>query len=260
MESLIIGIILMFNSFFTTYQMVEPPPIVSKDVQLVQDSYKELQDKPLSTYSNNEISFDNIAVSLPDPLKTEIEAPIIFDEYKTPDSPKKDTKIKEEPILNLKLPNTPTKVTSFNGKEGYAKTMYQYLYKALEDNGIDGDTWAPVLVAHTSIESGWGNKFSRENNNFGGIKGKGSKVVSTNEWSPSRGYYPIKDTFKSYPSIQAFADDYVKKLKNTFKAFEGTPNDYLRNIKKRGYFTAPLSDYQRLLNGRLASINKLLKN
>lgn len=148
----------------------------------------------------------------------------------------------------------------FGSNRDYAQTMYQYLYDALENNGIDGSTWAPILTAHTSIESGWGNKFSRENNNFGGIKGKGSKTVSTREWSPTKGYYTIKDTFKSYPSVEAFADDYVKMLKNKFKAFDGTPGDYLRNIRKHGYFTASLSDYQRIFNGRLNNINTLLNS
>lgn len=156
--------------------------------------------------------------------------------------------------------NSNKQMASFKSHKEYAKTMYQYLYKALEDNGIDGSIWAPILTAHTSIESGWGNKFSRDNNNFGGIKGKGSGSVKTKEWSPTKGYYYITDSFKSYPSIQAFADDYVRMLKNKFKAFDGTPNDYLKNIRRHGYFTANLSDYQKLFNGRLNNINKLLNN
>lgn len=377
MKSLI-GIILMFNSLFTTYEMVEPPPIVSEDTKIVQQNYKQfLQTKPLTDYRGMpSISFDSISSQSSDPLKAEPEAPIVFDEFNTPDPPQSSTNniidlarsfvgtkytwggtspssgfdcsgllhyvfkqngidlprstteifksgtevpslsdaqvgdiictpgqgatgkhvkiiskiedgqiwtieakgqkagIIESPLTktdNIKtirrisssvpsLSNTQSSIASFSSNADYAKTMYQYLYKALEDNGIDGSTWAPILTAHTSIESGWGNKFSRENNNFGGIKGKGSAVVSTKEWSPSRGYYTIKDTFKSYPSIQAFADDYVKKLKNKFKAFDGTPAEYLSNIRKHGYFTASLSDYQRMFNGRLNNINNLLNS
>lgn len=370
----------MFNNLFTTYEMIESPPIVSEDTKLVQQNYTQfLQTKPLTDYGiNSGTSFDAITSGQPDPLKTEAEAPVLFDEFKTPDtiqnpanniidlarsfvgtkytwggsspnsgfdcsgllhyvfkqngidlprntagifkfgtevpsleeaqvgdiictpgrgSTGKHVKIiskiedgqiwtieakgqkdgiVESPLTKtnnistirrvaLSTPNIPgiqsrSTISSFSDNEDYAKTMYQYLYQALEDNGIDGATWAPILTAHTSIESGWGNKFSRENNNFGGIKGKGSAVVSTKEWSPSKGYYTIKDTFKSYPSIQAFADDYVKKLKNKFKAFDGTPADYLRNIRKHGYFTASLSDYQRIFNGRLNNVNKLLNS
>ena len=367
----------MFNNLFTTYEMIEPPPIVSDNAKIVQQNYKQfLQTKPLADYGSDlGVSFDNISSNAQDPLKPEPEAPVLFDEFKTPDTTQSTTNgiidlarqfvgskytwggsspssgfdcsgllhyvfkqnginiprntdgifkygtevpslesaqvgdiictpgrgatgkhvkiiskiedgqiwtieakgqkdgIIESPLTktdnirtirrisqNPAISGVQSHIVSFSDKGDYAKTMYQYLYQALEDNGIDGDTWAPILTAHTSIESGWGNKFSRENNNFGGIKGKGSKVVSTKEWSPSRGYYTIKDTFKSYPSIQAFADDYVKKLKNRFKAFDGTPSDYLRNIKKNGYFTASLSDYQRIFNGRLNDVNKLLNS
>lgn len=362
----------MFNSLFTTYQSVSPPPVLSEDTKLVEQNYnKFLQTTPLTnSETNNEVSFDQISSST-DPLKATPEAPILFDEIKSQDkapditsniinlarsfvggkytwggsSPKSGfdcsgllhyvfkqngidlprsttdifkfgsevsslneaqvgdiictpgqgatgkhvkiiSKIEDGQIWTIEAkgqkagivetPLTKTNnirtirritqsgaipsqtITSFKNNKDYAKTMYQHLYTALENNGIDGSTWAPILTAHTSIESGWGNKFSREINNFGGIKGKGSRVVSTKEWSPSRGYYTIKDTFKSYPSIQAFADDYVKRLKNQFKAFDGSPADYLRNIRKHGYFTASLSEYQRLLDGRLQNINNLL--
>lgn len=368
----------MFNSLFTTYEMVEPPPIVSEDTQLVQQNYKQfLQTKPVTDYRGpSGISFDNITSKPSDPLKTEAEAPVVLDEFKSPDdtpditsniielarsfvggkytwggtSPSSGfdcsgllhyvfkqngidlprntagifefgtevpslesaqvgdiictpgrgatgkhvkiiSKIEDGQIWTIEakgqkdgIVETPLTKTdniktirriqqstpylqsiqantiSFGSNKDYAKTMYQYLYRALEDNGIDGSTWAPILTAHTSIESGWGNKFSRENNNFGGIKGKGSRVVSTREWSPTKGYYTIKDTFKSYPSIEAFADDYVKKLKNKFKAFDGAPGDYLKNIRKHGYFTASLADYQRMFNGRLNNINTLLNS
>lgn len=136
--------------------------------------------------------------------------------------------------------------------------MYRYLHTALENNGINGDMWAPVLVAQTSIESNWGNEFSRKNNNFAGIKGKGSGLVETREWDPKKGYYTIRDSFKSYPSVEAFADDYVKRLKNRFKAFDGTPEEFSKNIRSRGYFTAKLEDYQRMMNNRLNDVIKLL--
>ena len=245
----------MFNSLFTTYEAIEPPSVVNEDTKLVQQNYKQfLQTSSAPNYGNTPtISFDSIA-SKEDPLKEKTDPPISFNEYIAPDTAK-------APSTKLSTRKwTPTTTIQFSDRKDYARTMYGYLYRALEDNGIDGDTWAPILTAHTSIESGWGNEFSRRNNNFGGIKGKGSSVVSTKEWSPSKGYYTIKDTFKSYRSVQDFADDYVKKLKNRFKAFDGTPEDYLKNIRAHGYFTAKLSDYQKMFNGRLKNINDLLQN
>ncbi len=148
--------------------------------------------------------------------------------------------------------------TQFNNRQEYAKTMYNYLYKALENNGLDGETWAPILVAHTSIESNWGNNFSKRHNNFAGIKGKGSGQVGTKEWSPTKGYYSTTSSFKSYPNISAFADDYVKKLKNRFNVFSGSPQQFLYNLKNKNYFTAKLSDYQNMMNSRLKIVNNLL--
>lgn len=365
----------MFNSFFTTFQMVEPPPSVKDETKVIEQSYKQLFDPySMSTYKDVQLQEpEGIKLDYKhDPLTTQPEAPLIYNQRRTPDQTKspmsgvidlarsfvgtkytwggstpstgfdcsgllhyafkqngidlprstvdifkfgtevpslseaqvgdiictpgqgssgrhvkmiskiengqiytieakgKKWGIIESPLTktdNIKTIRRATpsqyqasKTPDFGGRKGYAKTMYHYLYKALEDNGIDGRTWAPVLTAHTSIESGWGNQFSRRNNNFAGIKGKGSEVVSTKEWSPTRGYYTIKDTFKSYPSIPAFADDYVKKLKNKFKAFDGTPEEYLKNIKQHGYFTASLSSYQRMLDSRLGLINTLLSS
>lgn len=167
----------------------------------------------------------------------------------------------ESPLTNTKKVTTIRRVSKEEPtKKGFAKTMYRYLYQALENNGLDGKVWAPILTAHTSIESNWGNQFSRKNNNYAGIKGKGSSVVGTKEWSPQRGYYTVKDSFKSYPSIAAFADDFVKRLKNKFRAFDGTPQQYVSNIRKHGYFTDSLSHYQGMMNSRLNTINRLLNS
>ena len=167
----------------------------------------------------------------------------------------------ESPLTNTKKVTTIRRVSKEEPtKKGFAKTMYRYLYQALENNGLDGKVWAPILTAHTAIESNWGNQFSRKNNNYAGIKGKGSSVVGTKEWSPQRGYYTVKDSFKSYPSIAAFADDFVKRLKNKFRAFDGTPQQYVSNIRKHGYFTDSLSHYQGMMNSRLNTVNKLLSS
>lgn len=167
----------------------------------------------------------------------------------------------ESPLTNTKKVTTIRRVSEEKPtKKGFVKTMYRYLYQALENNGLDGKVWAPILTAHTTIESNWGNQFSRKNNNYAGIKGKGSSVVETKEWSPQRGYYTVKDSFKSYPSIAAFADDFVKRLKNKFRAFDGTPQQYVSNIRKHGYFTDSLSHYQSMMNSRLNTINRLLSS
>lgn len=165
--------------------------------------------------------------------------------------------IKQETSKQQKV-SAPKVTTQFGSRKDFVNTLYSHLYKALQENGIDAKTWAPILTAHTSIESGWGNQLSRKNNNFGGIKGKGSGMVKTKEYSPERGYYITNDSFKSYASIDDFANDFVKMLKNRFRAFDGTPNQYLANLKKHRYFTARLEDYQKIFNSRLRTVNSLL--
>lgn len=167
--------------------------------------------------------------------------------------------VKQEAPKQEETP-APKVTTQFGSRKDFVNTLYSHLYKALQDSGIDAKVWAPILTAHTSIESAWGNEFSRKNNNFGGIKGKGSGKVKTKEWSPERGYYTINDSFKSYASIDDFANDYVRMLKNRFKAFDGTPDQYLSNIRKHRYFTARLEDYQKMFNSRLRTVNSLLSS
>lgn len=166
--------------------------------------------------------------------------------------------VKQETSKQQKV-SAPKVTTQFGSRKDFVNTLYSHLYKALQENGIDAKTWAPILTAHTSIESGWGNEFSRKNNNFGGIKGKGSGMVKTREYSPERGYYTINDSFKSYASIDDFANDYVKILKN-MGAFNGTPDQYLANLKKHRYFTARLEDYQKMFNSILRTVNSLLSS
>ena len=153
-----------------------------------------------------------------------------------------------------------TEYPKLDTHKDYVNTMYQYLYQALENNGVDGKTWAPILVAHTSIESNWGNQFSKEHNNFGGIKGSNGVPVYTTEYNSNKGYYKTKDTFKKYNSIEDFSNDFVKKLKYQFHAFDGTPEEYAYNLKNNNYFTEQLSVYQNSLNSRLRRINNILNS
>ena len=146
-------------------------------------------------------------------------------------------------------------------KKDYINTMEKVLYKALEDNGIDPNVWTKYLLAQTVVESNWGkSSISTKYNNYGGIKGKGSGLVSTREYDPNRGYYSIKDSFRSFDSVEDFADFFVKRLRDKFEAFSTTPEDYLKNIRKNGYFTAPLNDYSKTFNSIFNSISNILSS
>lgn len=130
----------------------------------------------------------------------------------------------------------------FTSQRDYIKTMRPILRQALINNGID-ESYTDLLVAQTALESGWGkSKLSKLYNNFGGIKGSGATMTTkehVNGKSQSQ-----KASFKAYSSINQFADDYVKKLRDNFKAFEGDKKHFIATLKKNGYFTAPLETYK----------------
>ena len=168
-------------------------------------------------------------------------------EYTTdiPEEYNKETKELEE------IDNSETEKWIPKDRQDYIDTMGDALYKALQNNGISTD-WTDYLVAQTALESAWGkSSISIDNNNYGGIKGKGVKA-KTKEYNGE--YYSTDSEFKSYKSIDDFADDYVKLLKDKYDIFNSDPKKFTRVLKDKGYYTAPYSDYTRLFNGVLAMI------
>lgn len=159
--------------------------------------------------------------------------------------------IEEDPIEDTKTTNWIPK-----SREDYINIMGKALRNALNNNNINPEIWTNYLLAQTALESNWGkSSISTKYNNYGGIKGTGSGSVSTREYSPQRGYYSTHSSFKSFNSVEDFADYFVKRLRDKFKAFSTTPGEYLKNIRNHGYFTAPLNDYSRTFNSILNSIS-----
>ena len=157
----------------------------------------------------------------------------------------------EDPIEDTKTTNWIPK-----SREDYINIMGKALRNALNNNNINPEIWTNYLLAQTALESNWGkSSISTKYNNYGGIKGTGSGSVSTREYNPQRGYYSTHSSFKSFNSVEDFADYFVKILRDKFKAFSTTPEEYLKNIRNHGYFTAPLNDYSRIFNSILNSIS-----
>lgn len=166
--------------------------------------------------------------------------------------------IEEDIEEDIEDPIEDTKTTNWipKSREDYINIMGKALRNALINNNINPEIWTNYLLAQTALESNWGkSSISTKYNNYGGIKGTGSGSVSTREYSPQRGYYLTHSSFKSFNSVEDFADYFVKRLRDKFKAFSTTPGEYLKNIKKHGYFTAPLNDYSRTFNSILNSIS-----
>lgn len=228
-----------YATFQSVYQGVEPPDLYKDNFEIIDQMNRTNQDLEYSFENDNQLKSSEI--SNPFEIKG-------YEFLRFNYTPTSETK---------QVVNKPTVFKK--GEKAYVEFMYPYLYEALSENGIDPDKWTPVLVAHTAHESGWGNEWSRKNNNFAGIKGKGSGNVKTKEWDSKRGYYSISTSFKRFNSVEEFADEYVKKLKNRFKAFEGSPSQFASNLRKRGYYTAKLEDYQNAMSVLLAKVNKYLK-
>lgn len=166
--------------------------------------------------------------------------------------------IEEDIEEDIEDPIEDTKTTNWipKSREDYINIMGKALRNALINNNINPEIWTNYLLAQTALESNWGkSSISTKYNNYGGIKGTGSGSVSTREYSPQRGYYSTHSSFKSFNSVEDFADYFVKTLRDKFKAFSTTPGEYLKNIRKHGYFTAPLNDYSRTFNSIFNSIS-----
>lgn len=166
--------------------------------------------------------------------------------------------IEEDIEEDIEDPIEDTKTTNWipKSREDYINIMGKALRNALINNNINPEIWTNYLLAQTALESNWGkSSISTKYNNYGGIKGTGSGSVSTREYSPQRGYYSTHSSFKSFNSVEDFADYFVKTLRDKFKAFSTTPGEYLKNIRNHGYFTAPLNDYSKTFNSILNSIS-----
>lgn len=95
---------------------------------------------------------------------------------------------------------------------------------------------APLAAAVWALESGWG-KSTSGNNNYFGIKGKGT-TITTMEYSG----VPTVAQFKNYSSSLESVNDFVQLLKdprykNVLTA--KTPMQALKELKKAGYATDP---------------------
>jgi len=91
------------------------------------------------------------------------------------------------------------------------------------------------------MESEWGNDWSKKHNNYAGIKGNGTKVNNV-EYEGNK-KTTKKSSFRHFDSIKDFCTYYVKLLRDRYNVFEDSPENFINNLKSKGYFTAPLSIY-----------------
>lgn len=248
------------SQYFTVFEAVktEEPPIITNEVKEVQKEYSNLIDYL------GQLNLGSSLTSLED-LNTTFDIPNPLFESKTQNPfPKvEEVQNQESPISTSYTQKVSVKkpATAFKSKEEYVRYLYPHIHKALQNNGLDADLWTPILIAQTAVETGWGNKWSVQNNNYAGMKASKNdpktEKAATKEFINGR--YEVRyDNFIKFPSVQAFADRFVERLKNKFNAFKGSPSEYLSNIKSKGYFTAPLSDYNKIFNVCLKTVRNSL--
>jgi hypothetical protein len=123
------------------------------------------------------------------------------------------------------------------------------------------DPSVPLLDAMTAqacLETASGT--SMYNYNFGGIKGAapggGTVHLLTRECLPNGAAVQIRDGFRAYGSLDDGARDYVRLLEGRFggavaAAESGTLRDFAHELKRAGYFTAPVEEYARALEAHV---------
>ena len=125
---------------------------------------------------------------------------------------------------------------SFSSKEDFKNTMLPIYENILLSKGLDPN-FAKSLIAQDGLESDWGRKPSGDNN-FGGIKGKGS-VKKTREVINGEDVF-INQEFKDFVSLEDYAEYKVNLLNGKrYKAFDGGLEDFSRRVSAGGYATDP---------------------
>lgn len=149
--------------------------------------------------------------------------------------------------------STNAKKTKFTSHKQFVDKMKPIIQSELQKQGISINYTNDVL-SHMALESDWGHNQSGANNLAGLQAYKGGVSLTTTEYINGK-KIKTKANFMEFNTLQQFVEYYINRLKNKFKAFNG--GDYVTNIKKRGYFTAPLSDYKLGFNRIKRQINEI---
>ena len=104
-----------------------------------------------------------------------------------------------------------------------------------------GAKFPALVAAQWALESGWG-KHTSGKNNFFGLKGKGTKVLTTEFY---RGVeHKVTDEFKDFESPEECVNYLVTKWYKDYKSYKGVNNaatveDAAKELVRQGYATDP---------------------
>lgn len=154
--------------------------------------------------------------------------------------------------IEIPKPQKDSKLSfSFPSKDDFKNTMLPIYENILLSKGLDPG-FAKSLVAQDGLESAWGSRPSGDNN-FGGIKGKGS-IKKTREVINGKDVF-INQEFKDFSSLEDYAEYKINLLNGKrYKAFDGGLEDFSRRVSAGGYATDPR--YKEVLDRVIRSIRK----
>lgn len=158
---------------------------------------------------------------------------------------------------------TESQSVSFNGSQKeFLSTMKSLYINGIEEyNKTHNDKidikYADDLAAHDAVETGYGKHLSGDNN-FGGIKvtkgqidkGVPYKRKKTFEYVNGKKVY-IYDNFRSFKSPEDYVKYKLEFLTSGRYAKAGvfhSSDSYASQLKRAGYYTAPVSQYESILN------------
>ena len=139
----------------------------------------------------------------------------------------------------------------------YLLEEFQQAYRARDEpsSGSIDNSWGGIYLAATiagakypecvaaqwALESGWG-KYTSGQNNYFGIKGKGTKTTTWEDYGA--GAVTIVDEFKDFNTIQDCINDLVNKWYLDYKGYKGVNRANSRDdcaylLKAEGYATDP---------------------
>lgn len=152
--------------------------------------------------------------------------------------------------IEIPKPKKESKLSfSFSSKDDFKNTMLPIYENILLSKGLN-PKFAKSLVAQDGLESAWGSRPSGDNN-FGGIKGKGS-IKKTREVINGEDVF-INQEFKDFSSLEDYAEYKVNLLNGKrYKAFDGGLEDFSRRVSAGGYATDP--KYKEVLDRVIRSV------
>lgn len=215
------------NSPFASYNLVERPEgIETSQLPEQEREFNPISQQFIDLFSLQGLSIDNIPSQDNLTLSPKTVAP------------------KQETVVPRTKPSGRVQINNIS-KQNFISQMTAAYTKSLSKKGISV-SYAKMLVAQDALESNWGKSLAGKNN-FGGIKGKGTKsntreVINGKEQR-------VTEEFRDFKSLEDYTDYKVNLLNNKrYHAFDG--GDFFANVAKGGYATDPryLSSLRRIYN------------